>query len=222
MFFFIVLVSGLMAESGGRLSPALAKRFARRIYVYGDDIIVPTEMAPLACNILETFGLKVNPDKSFWTGKFRESCGGVFYDGEDVSNVYLRRRMPASRTDVQEIVSAIAFSNQAYWLGLWGLARKMREELDKLLGALPCVSKQSQVLGWESFSNAHSHNGWSIDYQRPKLRGYIVTQPKQIDVLDDDAALLKCFGLIGVESTDPKHLRRSGRYGNLALKRRWT
>jgi len=45
------------------------------VRVYGDDIIVPVDIAEGAVELLEVFGLRVNRSKSFWTGKFRESCG---------------------------------------------------------------------------------------------------------------------------------------------------
>jgi len=45
------------------------------ILVYGDDVIVPTAFAANAIEQLESFGLKVNRDKSCTGGLFRESCG---------------------------------------------------------------------------------------------------------------------------------------------------
>jgi hypothetical protein len=54
------------------------------ISVFGDDIIVPTAQAERTITALELCGLKVNRDKSYWTGSFRESCGGDFYRGVDV------------------------------------------------------------------------------------------------------------------------------------------
>lgn len=59
-------------------------------YVYGDDVIVPTAYAGDAIELLETFGLKVNRDKSCIKGLFRESCGMDAYRGEDVTPVRLR------------------------------------------------------------------------------------------------------------------------------------
>ena len=53
-------------------------------YVYGDDIIVPTEHANDVMQALEAYGLKVNIDKSLTTGLFRESCGGDFYAGKEI------------------------------------------------------------------------------------------------------------------------------------------
>lgn len=62
-----------------------------KVCVYGDDIIVPTRFASGVVNILEAVGLKVNGNKSFVDGPFRESCGKEYYAGIDVTPVRLRR-----------------------------------------------------------------------------------------------------------------------------------
>lgn len=58
--------------------------------VFGDDIICPTERFNEVVSCLESCGLVVNNDKSFSTGFFRESCGGDFYKGVDVTPIYIK------------------------------------------------------------------------------------------------------------------------------------
>lgn len=50
--------------------------------VFGDDIIIQKDKAPRLIELLESVGLKVNHDKSFVDGPFRESCGGNFHEKE--------------------------------------------------------------------------------------------------------------------------------------------
>lgn len=57
--------------------------------VYGDDIIVPTKEFPSVVNVLERAGFVVNIDKSFSTGSFRESCGGDYDGGVDITPFYI-------------------------------------------------------------------------------------------------------------------------------------
>ena len=52
--------------------------------VYGDDIILEQEAALYCVELLTYFGFKINVEKSFFHGPFRESCGADWYDGEDV------------------------------------------------------------------------------------------------------------------------------------------
>lgn len=58
--------------------------------VFGDDIICVTEAYGLVTRALSICGFKVNQDKSFFTGDFRESCGRDYKSGHNVRGVYIR------------------------------------------------------------------------------------------------------------------------------------
>lgn len=66
------------------------KEASASIYVFGDDIIVPQHLAIYSSNILQRYGLKVNTDKSFYRGYFRESCGADFFLGVDNTPIRLK------------------------------------------------------------------------------------------------------------------------------------
>lgn len=68
----------------------LSEQQDHRLYVYGDDIVVPSGMASLAMSYLRKAGFVVNQSKSFWDGPFRESCGGHYFSGTDVTPFYVR------------------------------------------------------------------------------------------------------------------------------------
>jgi hypothetical protein len=162
------------------------------------------------------------------------------YNGVDVTPVYIRRKIPANRADVHGLASTVSLANQFYLKGLWHVARALRECVENILGELPAISiksfrfleraiegrfvayRGSAGFGWISFSNGESANGWSRELQCLKSKRWVIEPVKQKDPLAGDSALLKCFGLIGQVDVDPDHLRTSVRYGNLALKRRWT
>lgn len=239
MAFFLAIVTSRLREKGCAISPRTVLRYCSGVYVYGDDLIVPVDEAPAICETLESFGFKVNSHKSFWNGKFRESCGMDAYDGCNVTPTYIRRKLPADRADAHGVASTVALANHFYLKGLWRTARALREHVEALLGPLPSISAADQQdldlvldgrqprgrgsagLGWISFSNAESFDGWDKQLQCLKSRRWVVSPIRRRDPLEGDAALLKCFGLIGSELVEPTHLRESVRYGNLALKRRW-
>lgn len=52
--------------------------------VYGDDIIVRKRYASPLIDLLGHWGFKVNSDKTFLSGPFRESCGTDWFGGKDV------------------------------------------------------------------------------------------------------------------------------------------
>jgi hypothetical protein len=58
--------------------------------VYGDDIVVPRCAAAYLIELLTYCGFKVNTEKSFVFGPFRESCGTDWYNGSFVTPVYVK------------------------------------------------------------------------------------------------------------------------------------
>lgn len=65
-------------------------KLGKNLFVFGDDIIVPTEAARLVVDTLEWCGFKANKEKTFLHGSFRESCGGDFFSGYPVRGFYLK------------------------------------------------------------------------------------------------------------------------------------
>lgn len=61
--------------------------------VYGDDIIVRQKHAKALLALLGSMGFKVNADKTFLEGPFRESCGRDWFNGEDVRPFILDFRL---------------------------------------------------------------------------------------------------------------------------------
>lgn len=59
------------------------------VSVYGDDIICNSDMAQDLVVVLNYFGFQVNLDKSYFEGPFRESCGGHYHDGFDITPFYI-------------------------------------------------------------------------------------------------------------------------------------
>jgi len=84
-----------------------------RILVYGDDVIVPTAFARDAMEHLESFGLKINRDKSCISGLFRESCGTDAFQGVNVTPVRFRT-VWSSTPSPSSYTSWIAYANSFY------------------------------------------------------------------------------------------------------------
>lgn len=73
-----------------------SRRESRRLFVdfsetavFGDDIIVRTEDYEPLVQTLSDAGLTVNLSKSYSEGPFRESCGGDYWAGFDITPVYV-------------------------------------------------------------------------------------------------------------------------------------
>jgi len=73
-------------------------------YVFGDDIIVPTEAFECVTNALESCGMLVNREKSFVDGFFRESCGVDAFKGVDVTPLRWKMSVDAGlRSELQSL-----------------------------------------------------------------------------------------------------------------------
>jgi len=166
-------------------------RFSGSVRIYGDDIIVPTDVTESVLFYLDLFGFVVNKSKSFWNGFFRESCGMEYYRGHDVTVTRVRRSFPTGRLDVPEMVSAVDLRNQLYKRGYWSVVRWLDDELSKLI-PMPAVAETSSVLGKFSFLG-YQDERTCPRLQRPMVKGVTVKYIDRRSIADGDAALMKFF-----------------------------
>lgn len=211
------------------------RRLHRDLLVFGDDLIVTSQEAPLVCEFFAELKFRVGLAKSFWKGSFRESCGEDYYDGTRVTPVYCREFLPQTRRDVNELVSAVSLGNQLYKAGYWGSARYVRGHVEDILGELPHVQSESGSLGWQSFQNRRTIQRWNGTLHRFEYRGVRLRPSYESCSLSGDPALLKSLLVLNsrtesddgsilrsITPSDAHHLERSVRRGALALKRHWT
>jgi len=86
--------------------PSSSTRASELWSVFGDDIICPQACASDVVGILTLLGFKVNQDKSFVEGPFRESCGSDFFMGSDIRGVYVKTlRTPEARYSVINLLA---------------------------------------------------------------------------------------------------------------------
>ncbi len=222
MVFLTVVMLGIEDAEGHRLTNEELLNLKGRVRVYGDDIIVPSDYARSVNDALEAYGFKVNVRKSFWTGKFRESCGKEYYDGHDVSLVKLRRELPDSRSNVKEVVSTVETRNQFYMNGMWETCRFLDEEILRLLRYYPIIEETSPLLGRVSVFSAQAER-IDKDLQVPLVRGWKKVAKSPISRLDDIGALQKFLLKKGLEPFfDEEHLERYGRPDAVNIKLGWS
>jgi len=217
--FITILFCGIERALNTRLTKKLLMSFLGQVRVYGDDIIVPVEFVPYVYSELETFGFRVNAGKSFWTGRFRESCGKEYYGGYDVSIVRCRSGLPTTRRDASEIVSTVSLRNRLFKAGYVKAVEYLDDEIKKLI-PFPQVLETSPVLGrWNGEYDVHRyHKGLQI----PLVRGLVTVSKIPDSRLEGWAALHKFFLKRGdLPVFDRKHLERSGRPVSVDIKTRW-
>jgi hypothetical protein len=67
-----------------------------RLGVYGDDLIIGRAHAHELIKILGYCGFDCNPEKTFLDGSFFESCGKHYFEGVDVTPVYVKEPIATS------------------------------------------------------------------------------------------------------------------------------
>jgi hypothetical protein len=226
MVFLTMVFVGIERELRTPLTRKLVKEFMGKVRIYGDDIIIPVDYVQPVMDSLALFGAKVNTRKSFWTGKFRESCGKEYYSGEDISIVRVRSMFPTKREHAQEIISIVSLRNQLYNAGYWRTVGWLDDYIKGVIKHFPIVAPTSPVLG------RHSFLGYQTDrvggrYQRPLVKGYVVSSVIPSDPLDGPDALNKWLvykareGEIPFEPLSPDHLERAGRPRSVRIRSGW-
>jgi len=134
----------------------------KRLCIYGDDIIVASEVCGHLEEVMETVGFSFNREKSFWTGSFRESCGKHYHSGLDVTPVY-------AKADVDCLSEKFRLYNQVRdWAGGLYFDPRYSKLLDVILQTIP--EKDRRQTPVEYGPNAGLHYG---DVCTRKIRVYM-------------------------------------------------
>lgn len=219
--FLTAVFCGIERDLNKSLNRSIVKQYLGRVRIYGDDIIIPIDHVQSVMASLESFGFKVNTAKSFWNGKFRESCGKEYYDGHDVTVCRVRTMLPDNRQHAQQIIGTSDLRNRLYCAGHWKAASTLDKWLDRIISVRPNVELTSAALGRYSFLG-YSKDRENSDLHRPEVRAYGVRAIIPADPVDDYGALLKYFLRRGdLPSPDESHLRRAGRPFDVGIKQGW-
>jgi hypothetical protein len=222
LVFATIVFLGIQRGLGRALSLSDINRFRGSVRVYGDDIVIPTEHASAVTQELQRFALVVNTNKSFWTGKFRESCGGDYYDGEWVTPIRVTTVAPVRQKDAAETASWFALSNALHKAGYWKSAAFAAEQLKRVYGELPVVPHSSKAMGLHSFTGVDtSVSKWDPHLHVPLIKALVLESRPPKSKISGHSALLKCFRFDWSDPVDENHLHRSGRPRTQFVRRRW-
>lgn len=140
--------------------------------VFGDDIIVPTEWVEEVITSLESLDFLVNREKSFYHKDcwFRESCGGEYCDGFDVSPLRVSRKY-SSKDNVVKTEQLIALANGAFNKGFRVLRYCFIDELQKSQSKV--LFAPTSLLS-DNYTNFHLKDRWNARYQRLEVKSTIL------------------------------------------------
>jgi hypothetical protein len=164
VFYTLCLSAGIATERPHKWDLA---SLSRRVRVYGDDLIIPVAWMPMVEKLFKLLLLKINRDKTFSKGNFRESCGSDCFSGYFVSPGQVRQfYQESSLTSLQGHVQS---ANNLYFKGLWHAASALLHQVpDKVRNLIPILDWRSESFGLLSASGYlfHSKRRWNKDLQR--------------------------------------------------------
>lgn len=151
--------------------------------VYGDDIIVPTASADRVCQLLKDLGFKINPDKSFISEDcwFRESCGGFYVNGQDITPLRISRKY-AAQEQFERFTALTEMCNNCYRYGYRTLRLCFLEDLKKE-GITPLFSPTSLLS--DNYTNYHTRNRINTLLQRDEFKTHKLTATSKSFDMDD-------------------------------------
>lgn len=177
-----------------KLKPTLenVRSLRGEVAVFGDDIVIPVDSRELFVEALEVLYFKVNSHKSFWTGKFRESCGVDAFDGVDVTPVYWHRSYNGGP---ESLASVVECRNNYYSKWLLNTAAYLTSTLPEDLN-IPQVAMRSGVFGFKTRCrprNVALSGRYNHGLQRAELRVRSIISKQARAQTNDDTALLQYF-----------------------------
>jgi len=193
--FCCMAISALLFVRGRNVTSRNMRSAAQEVLVYGDDIIVPIDCVEVLQGVLGGLGLKVNLDKTFYTGRFRESCGLDAFDGVDVTPAYAKAYPEVTRPE--SIVTSVATHNNFLDKGYFALAAFVRSTVQGIRKfRIPEVPIDSGTFGWFSCDPRNIHLGkprWNSRLQLQEFRVDRVRTRQTLCLPEGDSVLLQYF-----------------------------
>lgn len=122
------------------------RKLKGEVRVFGDDIVVPTAHADRVMEILTHLGLKINANKSFGVGNFRESCGLDVFKGVDVTPTYIMTS--PLRSKPESVKSVVESHNNFLSRGWYSVADYLCTTVQSRLGnQIQTVAMDSESFG---------------------------------------------------------------------------
>lgn len=113
---------------------AIARELDTGSSVFGDDVIIDSDVAAQFISIANVIGFRVNEKKTFLEGSFRESCGGFTYQGDYLQSFEFRW--------ANNSVEAIVNVNKVQYLAHHVDYAPLRALAAQLLNEVPALCKR--------------------------------------------------------------------------------
>lgn len=217
LIFLSIALAAVATKRGYRhLSQWDFQKLEGEVAVFGDDIVIPSDSRELFVRALEVLYFKVNEAKSFWTGKFRESCGVDSFDGVNVTPIYWKQPYDGGPESLSSVVEC---RNNFYRKFLLNTSAYLESTLPR---GLPQVAMDSGVFGLKTRFRPRNNElprRYCERLQRVEVRVTSMISTQRRTPTNDDTALLQYF----TEEPSPDNIWVHGvpQRPQLRMKKRW-
>lgn len=166
------LIFGAIAYAVGDGTDPATCNTPRTFNVYGDDVVIRRSAYQAFVKFAEYMGFRINLDKSFSDGKFRESCGADYWDGINIRPAYVKGERKLNELELVGIHNTIMDSR---FFVLLNAAKRIRALWTKTWPwPIPSAStggsgfRTTSAYCWEHVPS----NKYSTVWHRP--RGFVI------------------------------------------------
>jgi hypothetical protein len=222
--FTTLAIASLLYSRKQAITIRNVRRASQEVRVFGDDIIIPEDGWEMLQGLLGHLGLKVNPQKTYDSGNFRESCGLDAYDGNDVTPTYSMTYPGVSRPE--SIASCVATHNNFVLRRWWRTAQFVKSRVASLKRfRFANVPIGSGAFGWFDHmwdGNNHLESRWNDRLHRVEYRMDTLSVRTKRCLPKSDSLLLQFFTV----ARDPVEFLLGERLGvaerpSISIRRRW-
>jgi hypothetical protein len=212
----MLCVAAVLISRREKLTTKNINAACRKVRVFGDDLIIPSDALVKLTEILSFVQLKVNLAKTFHQGRFRESCGLDVFDGVDVTPARIKRlSINPSHEELQSLIEA---SNNLHKRGMWHMSewirttflgnielpiRKLHEcqldpqnPLPDREKGIPDIPEMEDTGGLQSFVGdrfSHLRQRWNSNLHRHEMRSHKLVSKTRLRTSDTANDLLEYF-----------------------------
>lgn len=166
-------------------------------YVYGDDIIVRSQVVPFLMELFTKFALIVNKEKTYTSGPFRESCGTDAWNGEVVTPFRIKKDI-FQRSLSGELATAVCkYSSNCFALDYRETGKYLHQVVSRQYAGIPVSCRELACLHvvdpTKPFipENLGVRYGWDRSHAALWIMGWCLTTPKKTTILSGLSRLLK-------------------------------
>lgn len=201
LMFLAATLAAVLTSRGLAVKERNIRELAGEVAVFGDDIVVPVDSRELLVRGLEILDFQVNTAKSFWTGRFRESCGVDSYDGNDVTPAYYKSPYLCSKPE--SLATVVEVSNNFYARFMVRTAATVASSIPwEFRKDLAMVPMDSGICGLRSFvvplpgTRADGRpllKRWNHRLQKTEYKACCLSAKSECTQITDNTALLQFF-----------------------------